>query len=221
MQHVKVQRRDDSPSALNVDSSMTSSAVPFSPKVIATLSPLGYFVTGYPNRYAFELQVPGAPVRSVRREVPPQTVSSTERVAERNRVEESMRRNNPSWSWSGPDIPRTKPLYSDLFVGLDGRIWVALAPEMSARIGTINGGRPMGAGRPGAAPPPSIPPPSTSQTKDGPALYDVFEPDGVYLGQVQVPPRVSTVVRRGDHVWAVAFGEDDVASVKRYRIVWK
>jgi hypothetical protein len=62
---------------------------------------------------------------------------------------------------------------------------------------------------------------SAAQEKPRPALYDLFEPDGTYLGQVQVPARVSTMVRRGDHIWGIAFDEDDVATVKRYRIAWR
>jgi hypothetical protein len=38
---------------------------------------------------------------------------------------------------------------------------------------------------------------------------------------VQVPARVSSVIRRGDHVWAVAVDENDVPRLKRYRIAWK
>ena len=41
------------------------------------------------------------------------------------------------------------------------------------------------------------------------------------LGRVQVPPRVSTVYRRGDYVWGVAYDDDDVATVKRFRINWR
>jgi hypothetical protein len=104
-------------------------------------------------------------------------------------------------------------------VGLDGRIWVPLVPEVTPNVGSVNGPGGVGIGR--GAPRPPAPSRRPSEAKPRPALYEVFEPDGTYLGQVQVPPRVSTVVRRGDYVWGVAYGEDDVASVKRYRIVWK
>src|SRR6185503_10543159 len=109
------------------------------------------------------------------------------------------------------------PLYEDLQVALDGRIWVALVPEVSNRVGSISSGG-GGVGPPGTSRTrPQGPPPPTPR----PALYDVFEPDGQYLGQVQVPPKVSSVVRRGDQVWAIAFDDDDVPRIKRYRIAWK
>jgi hypothetical protein len=193
-----------------------SMPVPFAPRRFATLSPLGHFVTGYPARYAVEIHRPGQPVVSIRREVKLEPVSRAERNAERNRVFERMRRTDPQWDWNGPDIPDTKPLYGGLDVGLDGRIWVAVIPEVSQQGGGISfsfgGGRGAPSGRRSSRAPEGPPP--------APALYDVFEPDGRYLGQVRVPEKVSTVLRRGDHIWAIHLDEDDVPRIKRYRINW-
>ena len=132
-----------------------------------------------------------------------------------------MRRTDPGWSWNGPDIPKTKPPYTDLAIGLDGRIWVALIPESSQRVGSISGPASIGTGPPGRPPVRQAPVPEKDKQDQRPALYDVFEPTGFYVGQVEVPPRVSTVLRRGDYVWAVAFDDEDVARVKRYRIAWR
>lgn len=194
---------------------VSTAGVPFAPRRIATLSPLGYFVAGYPDRYAFEIHIPGRPVTSIRRDVKAEPVPRAERAERRREVEERMRQSVPSWSWSGPDVPETKPYYEDIQVALDGRIWVAVIAETSRRAGSINSS--IGGGR-GSAPP--RPKESTDFDPGKPALYDVFEPDGHYLGQVQVPARVSSVARRGDQVWAVAYDEDDVPHIKRYRIAW-
>ena len=194
-----------------------SDRVPYAPRRLVAMSPLGYFVAGYPDRYAFEIHQPRGPVVSVRRDVKPEPVSRSERAEGRKKIEDRMRETNPAWTWNGPDIPDTKPLYEDLQVALDGRIWVAIVPEVSPRVGSISSGG-GGVGPPGASRPrPDGPPPPLPR----PALYDVFEPDGQYLGQVQVPPRVSSVVRRGDQVWAIAVDENDVPRIKRYRIAWK
>lgn len=192
----------------------TTLEVPFAPRRLAAMSPLGGFVAGYPDRYAFEIHVAGRPIVSVRRDVTPEPVTRVERTTRRREVEDRMRQTDPTWTWNGPDIPESKPSYADLQVGLDGRIWVSLVPEVSQRIGSVsNGGIGTGAPRrPAPVERPTAPP--------RPALYDVFEPDGRYLGQVQVPPRVSSVLRQGDRVWAVAFDEDDVPRIKRYRIAW-
>ena len=190
--------------------------LPFSPRRVVVMSPLGYLVAGFPDRYAFELHQPGGPIVSVRRDMKPEPVSRAEGTEARRGIEARMREMDPNWSWNGPDIPDTKPLYSDLLVGLDGRIWIALAPEVGPRIGNTSSS--MGVGNPGGA---RRPPPSKEREPSKPALYDVFEPDGRYLGQVQVPARVSSVVRRGDQVWAVAFDAEDVPRIKRYRITWR
>ena len=192
-----------------------SREVPFAPRRIVTISPLGYLIAGLPDRYAFEIHQPGGPVVSVRRDVKPEPVSRAERAEARREVEERMRKTDPTWSWNGPDIPDVKPLYADIQAGLDGRIWVAVRPEVSPRVGASSGG--------GGVSPPSSRRPARQLTPGEaprPALYDVFEPDGRYLGQVQVPAKVSSVVRRGDHVWGVAYDAEDVPRVKRYRIAW-
>jgi hypothetical protein len=184
------------------------------------LSPFGYLVTGVPDRYAFELRVPGQPVVSVRRDVKPVPVTNAERDSARSAVVERMRQVDPLWSWNGPGIPATKPFYGSLAIGTDGRIWVPIVPESTPRTGSMSTMGPIGASR-GGGPPPPRSREASPEIASRPALFDVFEANGTYMGQVQVPPRVSTAVRRGEYVWGVAFGEDDVASVKRYRIVWK
>jgi hypothetical protein len=52
-------------------------------------------------------------------------------------------------------------------------------------------------------------------------LFDVYEPNGTYLGQVQVPARVDPIVMRGDLIWATTCNDDGVPSVGRYRISWR
>ncbi len=192
----------------------TSLGVPFMPIRVATMSPAGNLIAGYPNRYAFEIHQADGRAVSVRRDVRAEPVSRSERSEARRTVEERMRQTDPNWSWSGPDIPDHKPHYYGLVAGLDGRIWVLLTPEartgpgVSGSVG-IGGGNAPGRRSPGGGEPPKA------------SLYDVFEPDGTYLGQVQVPAGTYAMVRRGDQVWGVAFGEDDVPRLKRYRINWR
>ncbi|HEX6053687.1 MAG TPA: 6-bladed beta-propeller [Gemmatimonadaceae bacterium] len=192
----------------------SSAPVPFTPTPKAVLSPLGYFITGFPSRYAFEIHSGlrlGSPV-SIRRTVTPARVTAQERDSARKAIEELFRRTNPNWTWTGPDVPRTRPFYASIAVGDDGRIWIALVGE-GRRPGTL-----MGATLGAPARPPQSREPTGTPT---PALYDVYEPNGAYIGQVQVPPRVYTMVRRGDHIWAIELDDDDVQKVTRFRINWK
>jgi hypothetical protein len=194
--------------------------VPFTPTAKTVLSPLGNFITGIPDRYAFEIHPGlrlGQPI-SVRRNVPPAPTTAHERDSARKEVEERFRRTNASWSWNGPEIPRTRPYYASIFAGDDGRIWVAVVaegrrPGGMMGLGGGGGSATIGGGRP------QQPPEPTGTPK--PALYDVYEPNGTYIGQVQVPPRVYTMVRRGDYIWAIELDDDDVQKVSRFRINWR
>jgi hypothetical protein len=109
------------------------------------------------------------------------------------------------------------PYFAGLRVGADGRVWVPLLGENVRRGGSVS----MRGGTGRATVSNAQRPGNTNAEEPRPALYDVFEPNGTYLGQVQIPARVSTIYRRGDHVWGVAYNEDDVATVKRYRIAWR
>jgi hypothetical protein len=234
--------------SLNTATSRASSStpLPFDPQPTWALSPLGYFVTGIPDRYAFELLIPagsavprspgdwrrGQPVISIRREVKPEAVSGAERKAERERVEALLRRTDPKWNWNGPDLPDVKPLYRNLIAAQDGRIWLTRVVEsgrgsgapgttfstMERSVGSGGGG-----GRPPGGARPQTPSPADTRAAEPPrpGLYDVFEPNGTFVGQVQVPPRTQLMVRRGDNAWGVVYDDDDVATVKRFRIVWR
>jgi hypothetical protein len=122
-----------------------------------------------------------------------------------------LRRTEPGWRWNGLPIPDTKPPYKDFFVDMQWRIWVQLhaeaylLPEDAAK-----------------------PPPDAPWLRDitqrwlEPVVYDVFEPDGRYLGMVRAPigflPKPPPIAR-GDTVWAVVLDDMDVPSIVRYRVV--
>jgi hypothetical protein len=189
-------------------------ALPFAAPRIVEMSPLGYFVTGVADRFAFELRVPGRPVVSVRRAVAPTPVSDSERAEHRSRIEDAMREVDPLWTWGGRDLPKVKPFYSEIIVGLDGRIWLTREKATPPLVRA-----PSTSGRAGAgAAMTEAPDPSFVYR---PTLFDVFEPSGAFIGQVQAPPKVSLIVLKGDYVWGVARDDDDVEFVKRYRIIWK
>jgi hypothetical protein len=223
-------------------SSGVSMGVPFVPSQIWLWSPLGYLVTAYPSTYAVDLRIPIArpetagargpsdpptwtpndPVVSIRRDVRAVPITAADAGAERKRVEQSMRRIDPSWTWTGPDIPKFKPAYESLIIGSDGRIWVRLddnapfalpSPTRAAAKRTHDSltAAAKASGRRG----PVVPGPSA------PIEYDVFEPNGTYLGQVETPFNVSTFVRTGDFVYGVTYNEDDIPFVTKFRIAWK
>jgi hypothetical protein len=196
-----------------------STPVPFTPTGMWAWSPLGYMVTGFSSRYAVDLRVPpaargspprtwqpGDPVISIRRAVAPVQVAAAERDQRRAQVETSMRNTDPQWRWNGPEIPRTKPPYRELWVGADGRIWVSVSLPSAPR--TVDG-------------PPDAQGPQTRRTTwTQPLAFDVFEPDGRYVGQVPIPSGTYPHVMRGDHIWGTTTDADGVPSVHRFRIAW-
>jgi hypothetical protein len=213
----------------------TSMRIPFAPEMLWLWSPRGYLVTSFTANYAIDLRIPGAnpgetpltwrdghPVTSIRRDVRPVPVTSAERASERRSIEEHARSINPSWTWNVPAIPRSKPFIDGMIIAGDGRIWVRLPAEVPYALPspTLTEVRRKAAAASAAAAAageraPRVPGPPE------PIEYDVFEPDGTFLGQVETPANVSTFVRIGDLVYGVTYDEDDVPFVTRFRIAWK
>ena len=185
--------------------------------LMAALSPFGYFVTGAPVRYTIDVHRPGGPLR-IERTHTPVRLAGAERAEwdamagylSRQPIGMSMRRNQSGGTDTirGPTIkyavPETKPVFRALQVDDDGRIWVErhiaarrVAPVKSAPL--TNDPRP----------------PITWRE---PATYDVFEPDGRFLGTVTAPDKTTFHARRGRHIWAVQRGEFDEPYIVRYRI---
>ena len=184
----------------------SSAFVPFSPRFIWTVHPNGHFLTGVSSDYRIHLPSDDDVLR-IERALDPVPVSEGERESAAEPLIRSMRNTQPNWSWNGPPIPDHKPAFQALLAGKGGRIWVMLSTEGQA-IENEN----YDPDNPRSAP-----------VFWREALrYDVFEPDGTYLGVV-VPPEDfdnhPLPVFDGDRVWAVTTDEAGVERVVRYRIV--
>lgn len=189
--------------------SMSVSGVPFSPETMWSFSPLGYMVGALSTRYAIDLyRAPGWVLRIERTNWKPAPVLAPEREEQEAIMTANMRFTEPGWRWDGPPIPEAKPPFSNLYAGDDGRIWVQLHQE-AYQIESDEA---------------EIEPESNAvpeATWIEPVAFDVFEPDGRYLGMVRAPKGFSaypTPVFRGDTVWAVLTGEFDVPYVVRLKI---
>jgi hypothetical protein len=179
-------------------------SVPFAPQPHWSFSPHGYLVGGFSGRYAIDLFHPDGTVLRIGREIEPVRVSAAEKDAKRMGVIRNFQQLVPDWQWNGPGIPDTKPLFQDIAVGRDGRIWVRLH-------------------QPGFLDEPADPqdPMATDQWTE-PTVWDVFDPDGTYLGQVHAPEGFAVhpePVFGSDHVWAITTDELDVEYLTRFRIV--
>ena len=186
--------------------STSTAPVPFSPVFQWTVHPTGHFVTGLPSEYRIDLARDDGVLR-IERATDPAPTHDDERALQRERTVRSMQRTDPDWSWDGPPIPDHKPFYRELLAGRDGRIWVRLATEAHA-VGDEDHD-------------PSDPSPAPVTWVE-PLRYDVFEPDGTYLGVVAPPEDFTPFpnpVFDGDYVWGVTRDDLGVQRVVRYRIV--
>ncbi|UCC82146.1 MAG: hypothetical protein JSW46_14295 [Gemmatimonadota bacterium] len=195
----------------NEDGTSTSvNSVPFSPDDYWTFSPMGYMVGGLSTRYAIDLFL--APERVLRIErvnwepvrVLPAEKEERERISTAN-----SRQTQPNWRWNGPPIPDTKPPFGGMLIGDTGRVWVLLHQEAYQIELAEDYNEPESLGE--------IP----ERTWLEPVAFDVFEPEGRYLGMVRAPRGFSTYPRpviRGDTVWAVVRDDLDVPYIKRFHI---
>lgn len=194
---------------------------PYPPGAFWTWSPLGYFVTVVSSRYAIDFRLPpphadaddrsavwreGDPVISIRVDVPAVEVTSAERADQKTYLENQLRTFEGTRHDRVPDTPRVKPFLRWFRVADDGRIWVMVHTK-SERY----------------TPPQRRTPKGELMPEIGwrePNVMDVFEPDGTYVGRVQLPYDLRLVRFKGDRIWAVARDEFDVEYVKRYRVRW-
>lgn len=184
------------------------SSVPFSPSEQWTFSPHGYFVGGVSTAYAIDIFRPDGTVLRLERAVEPVPVDPDEKENTRARRAHGFKSMAPDWKWDGPDIPDTKPPFQSIYAGRDGRIWVELY-QQAERIPAEEIDEPSD---PNAQPP--------LRWRE-PKVFDVYEPDGTYLGQVRAPARFQTnphPIFDGDDVWAITTDEMGVEYVTRFRL---
>ena len=202
---------DYEPPRVTASRGTSSSArrVPFTPDAVWSFSPLGYFVAGLSTDYRIDLYRRAAPVLRVERSAEPVPVNAAEAEERVRRITEGLRRQYGSWRWNGPDVPGVKPPFRELFVSAEGNLWVVVSREGVPRM-TAAEAREEEA-RSGRIPLRFAEPPA----------FDVFAPDGTYLGHVTASGELRLQpepVVIGDRLWAVTRDELDVASVARFRI---
>jgi hypothetical protein len=184
--------------------STSSQSVPFGTAPLYAVSPIGTVVSGPGRPYIIDTEHGGRPLR-IERDFTPVALTDAERQQRRVLIEFNMRRTQANWVWNGPDIPSDKPPYASIAAGLDGRVWVQLHVASEAF---------------------EPDPPRTTAENPPPLLkfrpkerqWDVFEPDGRYLGRVAASRLFTPYAMRGNHVWGVLRDDDDVPSVVKMRI---
>ncbi|MBT8249425.1 MAG: hypothetical protein HKO65_09560 [Gemmatimonadetes bacterium] len=169
--------------------------------------PDGFVIHGVGNEYTITLYRQHAPLR-IERETVAVEVTPSERAQEEERVLNTMRWLDAAWRWSGPRIPSSKPMFSGLLTGLDGRIWVQ-------RDGTAY-----------EVEDPDFDPDDPYDTEirwHQEQMLDAFEVDGTFLGTVLLPRHLDwrvPPVLWADTMWAVTRDELGVQRIARFELVF-
>jgi hypothetical protein len=184
--------------------SQSSTSSRYAPGYLWSWHPDGYFIVADGGKYEIIAQRPAALPLVIRRELPPVQVEQDEIEEERAQILWQMRQTDPGWTWSGPAIPSTKAPLMSLLVTRDGRLWCRIAVP-SERIAEEE----LAASGPDQRP--------TTRYRT-PIVYEVFAPDGRFLGRVEFPRRTALIEAEGNVVWALALDLDDLPAVTRFRV---
>jgi hypothetical protein len=184
--------------------SRSATGAPYAPSSFWQWHPDRYFVAAHGGKYEIILARQDVKAIVIRRAASPVPISSGERAEEEERILWQMRQTDPSWSFAGASLPDQKAPMQQLFVARDGRIW--------ARVATASE---------------PIPDDELDERREkgppvrhfrSPTVWEVFGPDGSFLGRVPMAWRTTLMEADGDYLWAIVRDEDDLPSVVRYRI---
>ena len=176
---------------------------PYTPEFLWAWHPDGWFVVANSGSGEIILaRTSGKPI-VIRRHFPPVPVPDAERTALAASLTKTLREVQPDWSLPQP-IPYTKPPTGSFVVTRDGHLWVLVATP-SERV------------------PDSELPPSRDTTPPTPhfrsaLVYEVYAPDGRFLGRVAFPRNATLMQADGDTVWLIERDADDLPAVVRARI---
>ena len=187
------------------DGARVTYGVPFSPRAIWAVHSSGHFVSGISSDYKIDLELPEGVLR-IERTYEPARVFPREADHRRAQTERGIGMSIPGWTWDGPSIPDTKPPFTGLLSGRDGRIWVPVSTEAQEVENEDHD-----PDNPFSAP----------VNWRSPLRFDVFEANGTYVGAVNPPGDFSpnpSPVFEGHDVWAVSRDDLGIQRVVRYRI---
>ena len=186
----------------------------YTPDESWVFSRLGHFVGGRSDRNEIHVVSANGKVIRIERDTPRIPISPAQRDAIRERITRTLRAYDPLWTWNGPEVPRVKPYFGSVRTDDDGRIWVQRhvpserVPEAEQRANAATArGR---AGEPVLTDIPAF--------REPVLLYEVFAPDGRYLGRVELLQFTYVPTIKGNAVWAGTLDADGAPVVTRFRI---
>ena len=177
---------------------------PFATRIVTAVAPTGALVEAQTDAYVIHYPQPTGTVLRIARQYEAISVTPAERAqwdAYTEYFEDFSRRQGRPFR--RPVIPERKPPWRDLFVDSSGRIWVSVhTPARRSRLSeqylADRRGRPLLVWR---------------ERPD----WEVFSPDGSFLGRFSLPPSTRPLAARDDVLLAVRRGEWD----EQYLVVYQ
>ena len=177
----------------------TGEPLPFFDQDGPILTPWGTIGRTYAGRYTIDIPQSSGRMLRIERDIDAVPVGDEERRDLAEKITREMRRVDPTWRWSGPEIPRTKPLIRGVVIERDGSLWAVRSV-------------------PAVRQPPSDTTPGAPDQWVEPSVYDLFSATGRLIGEVTFPPSTTPHLRLGDRVWAVQRDSLDVPTIVRFRV---
>jgi hypothetical protein len=181
--------------------------VPFAATATWTLAYDESLIVGASDRYRFRIIHPDGRTTVVERFWDPVPVTAEEAGFWRRATLAAFR--PADLSWNGENIPDHKPAYFRFQPAASGEIWLMRHGPLPPGTCTLEPEQVVEARDPG----------DYLRCMYGEIIWDVFDRDGRYLGNVEGLPVVSRPFINGDTVVAVALDDAGTVMVKRYRLV--
>ncbi len=191
--------------------SVSVSGVPFAPTLTWRLAPSGAIVAGVADDYSFDIVHRDGRVTRVERPWQPVPVEDDEASWARKTTIAGLRRMQPDWTWTGAEIPATKPAFNRFYPDHAGRIWVRRPGPGVRAMGECN-----------EDPTPADPFGGTPCWTES-VTWEVFDLEGRFLGPVAMPDGVDAYAApyvTDNEILAAVADERGTVLIKRYRIVF-
>lgn len=186
------------------EGNVNTAGVPFLPRAVAALHPGGFLVSSPSAPYVVHARQGSAPLR-IERMITALPVPEDERSQRREQLIYNMRRNDPAWTWNGPEIPREKPPMVGVMTTLDGSVLVSVS--MPSEVFTPDPPRVVE----GEVPPPQL----TFRSR---TAYEWFGADGTFRGRFTLPRGARLHAMRGEHAWGTVVDSLDVPYLVHWRV---
>jgi hypothetical protein len=182
-----------------------------------TMSVTAELIYGVPTQYRYTMAAADGTQTIVERRLEPVPILDAEHDAHVRFTTARLRSRDPNWTWNGPEIPHTKPAFEAFHPGQTGRLLVSRKGP-GEHVDT----------------PDCIDDPTPQDFLDAqtdnrelvpcwrdPLIWDVFGPDGRYLGEIDIPDiiLVADPFLAGETLLLVIEDEAGTIMVKRYRLV--